>query len=167
MTHDSVYKGPHQNDTDIKRQLSKCMALMETTDDMFCRIFDKISLISDADDSEFKKLLAKATQLFNLIVGSNADYKKSDLYFLDAVLYLYQKYPISRELLEHYAHDHKHDIRLAIEGANSSLLAKEPASLILFCYLEHFESVVTNYWPLSMDIVDGMRESLGLSAGSF
>ena len=167
VTHDSVYKGPHQNDTVIKRQLSKCMALMETTDDMFCSIFNKISITSDSEDYEFKRLVIKAADLCNNVLDIQINYKKSDLYFLDAVHFLYQQYPISFDLLEYYTRSHEEDIKHAMISPQASVLAKDPAALILFCYLENFEQLVTERWPLSMHIVDNMRESLGISAGEF
>jgi ppGpp synthetase/RelA/SpoT-type nucleotidyltranferase len=165
VTHDSVYKGAQQNDGPIKRQLSKCMALMETTDDMFCSIFDKISLTADTEDYEYKKLLAAATAAYNQLTGQQVNYKKADLYFLDAVLSLYHQRPIGLDLFAHYVRTNEVDIQHALTG--SSVLLKEPAVLILFCYIDTYDDFVIRHWPLSMHIVDAMRESLGISAGEY
>lgn len=166
VTHDLVYKGAQQNDGAIKRQLSKCMALMETTDDMFCNIFDKISLTADSEDYEYKKLLARATDAYNRLTGQQVNYKKADLYFLDAILSLYHEKPIGLDLFDYYVRANEVDIQHALR-TNASVLLKEPAVLILFCYIDTYDSFVISHWPLSMHIVDAMRESLGISAGDY
>jgi len=166
VTHDSVYKGPHQNNNVIKRQLSKCMALMETTDDMFCNIFESISLRADNSTNAFTQLLAQATNIYNGIINSTSDYRNSDVYFLDAIIYLFNEKPITIELLSAYTGEHEQDVRIAI-NSNGSILMREPAVLILFCYIEYFEEFLWEHWPLSVTIIDSMKESLGISEGEY
>ena len=36
LTHDKIYKGPQKAPPSVQRLVARCMALMETTDDMFC-----------------------------------------------------------------------------------------------------------------------------------
>lgn len=166
VTHDSVYKGAFQDNNDIKRQLSKCMALMETTDDMFCSVFEQTSLKADNSPNAFTQLLVQATHIYNGIAGSKVDFRNSDVYFIDAITYIFQIKPITVDLLRLYVGQREKDIRIAIE-TNRSILMHEPAVLILFCYIENFEDFLWREWPLSITIIDSMRESLGIAAGEY
>ncbi|TGE03329.1 GTP pyrophosphokinase [Hymenobacter fodinae] len=166
VTHDSVYKGPHQNNNDIKHELSKCMALMETTDDIFRSVFNAISLKADNSQDAFTQLLAQATNIYNGIISGVSDYRNSDVYFLDAVRFVFQKKPITIDLIRAYTSTHEQDIKIAIK-TNGSILMREPVVLILFCYIEYFDDFLSEHWPLSIKIIDNMRESLGISAGEY
>lgn len=166
VTHDSVYKGPYQNNSFIKRQLSKCMALMETTDDMFCKIFELISLKAENSEDAFTQLVIQATRIYNGVVDDVVSQKGQNLYLIDAILSVFQEKPITAELLTTYTTTHEQDIKIAIR-TSGSILVREPAILILFCYIEYFEEFLYEHWPLSITILDSMKESLGISAGEY
>lgn len=166
VTHDSIYKGPYQNNNAVRRQLSKCMALMETTDDMFCNVFDRISIQSESELNEYKTLLFELAVLYSALSDRSVNFKKSDVYFLDAVLSLYRQRPVSIESLVEVVNEQEDAIRLALLK-NESVLMQEPIVVLLFYYVESHYPFVAEQWPLSMHIIDSMREALGLAEPSY
>ncbi|WP_303312684.1 GTP pyrophosphokinase family protein [Hymenobacter sp. BT730] len=165
VTHDSVYKGPYQNDNSIKRQLSKCMALMETTDDMFCSIFNKISLTTN-ESSPYKDLLKQVTALYNDLTGQFIDYKDADISIAEMVFSLVHLKPVSFSQIEQYVSQFRSHILHAIKN-NDSLLVKEPIILILFYYIENYDTFVIQNWPLSQTVLENLVESLGISTSFY
>ena len=147
VTHDSVYKGPYKSDNAMKRSLAKCMALMETTDDMFCSIFNKISM-NGTVTTVAKEYLVQLISLYNKILQRNVDYKDIDIEFTDNVFELLNKFPVSIEDLTEYCTDIKDVIQAGV-ASSSSTIFNQPAILLLFYYAEVDINFLKNNFSLN------------------
>jgi ppGpp synthetase/RelA/SpoT-type nucleotidyltranferase len=166
VTHDSVYKGPYKNDNVIKRSLAKCMALMETTDDMFCQIFSKISMAEGIKESPSKKYVVELTHLYNGLLHRNIDYRTLDINFTDSIFLLLNKLPVTIEDLSEYCHDNEYTIKRGIETGHSQIF-NQPAVLLVFYYSDLFPGFLEEEWMLTSALLRKIQGALNLSTGRY
>jgi putative GTP pyrophosphokinase len=134
VTHDSVYKGPYRSDNAMKRSLAKCMALMETTDDMFCGIFNRISM-TGTDGAEPNVYLQELIELYNRLLDRKITYQDLDIIFTDSVFELRNIIPVPMEDLTDYCETIVDVIKPGIEAASATIF-RQPAVLLLFYYAD-------------------------------
>ena len=147
VTHDSVYKGPYKSDNALKRSLAKCMALMETTDDMFCGIFNKISM-NGPDSAASNTYLRQLMEFYNRLLGRNVTYQQLDINFTDSVFELRNLIPVSIDDLTEYCEGVEDIIKLGIQ-AESATIFEQPAILLLFYYADLHRSFLESEFRLN------------------
>jgi len=147
VSHDSAYKGPYKNDKIIMRHLSKSMALMETTDDYFLRIFgmmkDKGNFIKNYQD-ELAILYRQFCPDFDI---SNLDHVISN-----AVYDLLDVKMITIDDIKIYVDKNSKSLNNIVAGKNSDRygqLVKQPAILLINYLFDNHRTVMINHWPLS------------------
>ena len=110
------------------------MALMETTDDMFCGIFNKIS-INGTDSAAPNTYLRRLTELYNRLLDRNITYQDIDVNFTDSVFELLNVIPVSIEDITDYCETINYIIKPGIQAAPATIF-KQPAVLLLFYYAD-------------------------------
>lgn len=166
VTHDSVYKGPYKNNSAIRRNLAKCMALMETTDDMFCQIYSTISMAEETDNSEVKRFVIDLTNLYNTLFNRNIDYRKLDSNFTDSLFTLLNKKPVTIEELYEYCSDHEELLRAAIDQGQS-IVFDQPVILVAFYYADYYPDFINEEWMLTSTLLRKIKAAINLSSGSY
>jgi putative GTP pyrophosphokinase len=166
VSHDSIYKGPYKDNNEIKRLLAKCMALMETTDDMFCQVFSKISMADGGEDNPDKKYLIQLTRLYNELLNRHADYKNIDSDFTESVFELLHKLPVSIEDLEEYCVDNENEIKNGVLN-NQSLIFEHPAVLVVFYYADYYPDFLREEWMLTSGLLRKIKAAINLSSGNY
>lgn len=157
VSHDSVYKGVYRNDGEILRHLAKSMALMESTDDYFCEIFDLM-----ANEQRTSSIFIK--ELIRLYMKFAPDFDKSKMnYDLNYRIYdLMQSQPITIDELDAFIVTHGEPLRRAIKPKNGLLFA-EPVILIVAYYLFKQRDWLKINWPLSHESLETVFQAFNIS----
>lgn len=161
ISHDSTYKGPYKNDKSIIRHMAKSMALMEATDDYFCKIFE---IMSD-DKMYFASWISELTEEFKAF---KPDFDKTtiDLPVTDLVFELLEKKKV--DINEVKAFIQKHSKRIAgIVRLSKSSLVSQPIFLLIFYYLIKHKSFLKEEWPLNQESLKIVFHSAGESFNSY
>ena len=79
LTHDAIYKSPKKIKPSVNRTVSKCMALIETTDDFFC---EATKALNEGPVTEFK-IIERLDSLFLNKIELHSYHEKSSLIVFD------------------------------------------------------------------------------------
>lgn len=161
ISHDSSYKGPYKNDREMLRILAKSMALMESTDEYFCRIFD---MMTDPE-RKYSNYLNELIQRFKRF-APNYTYDASQSDLIDSIFSLLKEKDVHLEELTTFISKNENLLKGAINSKNGFLF-QQPTILLIAYYLEHWDEFLERNWPLSSDALDDVYQSLGVSRGHY
>lgn len=160
ISHDSAYKGPYKNDKEIVRHLAKSMALMEATDDYFCKIF---SLMTD-QKRKYALLLQEIIKMYNSFndspESSSVDYETTDL-----ILTLIEKQDVQVSEIEAFSIKEKEHLKRAI--TNNKGLFEQPIILLIAYYFFRYRSVLNSNWPLTEYALKSVYKGFNVSYNNY
>lgn len=158
ISHDSTYKGPYRNDTEIIRTLSKSMALMEATDDYFVHIF---KMMTDST-KKFKCYIDELTDLFRKY---NPAYDKRDLdiELTDILFGLLVKKDVSIIDVTELTKKETEKIAEAL-SENKTVLFQQPIVLLIYYYIIKHRKFFKENWPLSQESLKETLKGFGYSS---
>ena len=159
VSHDSTYKGPYKNDNEIIRQLSKSMALMEATDDYFCKIFDLMKDESRKYSNylkELNRIYLTELQPVNTFIEINFELSDSLISLIDVV-----DVPISS--IESFVSKNLSTLK-ALVSKNNHLFLTQPIFILLYYLLVHHRTVLEQNWPLNLQSFNDLKNLLGFSS---
>lgn len=161
ISHDSTYKGPYKNDKSIIRHMAKSMALMEATDDYFCKIFE---IMSD-ETKAFSNWLTELTEQFREF---RPDFDKAsiDLPLTDLVFELLLEKPVDINDLKAFVQKHNGRIAAIIKNVKNSLVS-QPVFLLIFYYLINHRTFLIENWPLNHESLKLVFFSAGESFDNY
>lgn len=159
VSHDNVYKGPYNDDTSILRDLAKSMALMETADDFFCKIFDKIS---HPDSPEAELLSFLITKHKEIMADSSTPV---DMNLSQNVLSLLKKKDVQESQIEEFLKSHQ-DIIDSIKSCKSSL-CRQPIIILLAYWIANEYYFLEENWEIDEEVIKSLKRSLGISTGRY
>lgn len=161
LSHDSTYKGAFKNDLEIKRRLSKSMALMEATDDYFCEVNKMIG-----DESRIMRNFTN--ELIEIYKTFNKDFviESLDRRVLELFYELFEKlghtYDIT-EVEKHFTNEIYKNKLIHVIKESSSYLTLQPAIVLIAFLVEQHRSSLRKYWPLDSFMLDKTFIDFGIS----
>lgn len=145
ISHDSSYKGPYKNDREILRNLSKSMALMEATDDYFCRIFE---MMLD-EERFFKNYMNQLKSIYSNLVPEKVD-SSIDFFITEEIFGLLVKQEVQiNDLTAFVSGNESHLIKII--SNNKEAIFEQPVFLLIQYYFQKHRCFLTNEWPLSQE----------------
>lgn len=155
VSHDSTYKGPFKNDNEIIRHLAKSMALMESTDDYFCNIFNMMS-------DEKRYFANYVSELIVLFKKYNDKFTKNDLDFEinDSLLDLAVKKNVQIAELGAFVEKYDDDLRKAILEKNG-IFFKQPISILVAYLLYNHQTFLKEKWPFNLESLKIIYKAFG------
>lgn len=157
LTHDAIYKSPKVIKPSVNRTVSKCMALIETTDDFFCVA---TKALNDGPVTEFK-IVEKLDTLFLNSTGLHSSSEKSSLIILDT----FEKF-ITDDLIDNINKLLNRKPFLITKIQNKYYVFKiYQQSVILFTYwlIDTKKRRTQEDWPLDRKILELLATDLGIS----
>ncbi len=154
LSHDYVYKSNKTIPPQIKRNLAKSMALNETTDDLFSKVYHMVS--------EEKK---KYTELMKLLMELYPFQKQSEKInkeMYDNVEYLLDHYDIGAEKIISLINEN--DFILAnIDERQELYLFRQPAVMILYYLINYHKNEFRSHWDYPYEDLACIYMDLGIS----
>ena len=157
ISHDSTYKGPYKNDREIIRHLSKSMALMEATDDYFCKIFE---MMTD-EKRKYKNYLSELKTMYLKFVPG-FDSHNIDVQSADLIFELLSEIDIPVDSISLYVNKNETALENVIKPKNGFLFT-QPIILLVLYFLNSHRTILKNKWPLSQDSLKGIYTAMGIS----
>ncbi|OLY91197.1 hypothetical protein SAMN05444008_11271 [Cnuella takakiae] len=157
VSHDSTYKGAYRNDSQLHRLLAKSMALMESTDDYFCQVYN---LMAD----ERRNYMVLTNELIKLYKEFDPEFSKSSVDY-DLTFKVYESLgsePINVNELEAFIHKENKDLKRAIRPKNG-LLFEQPIILLIAYFVYNNDPAIKEKWPLTQDSLKNVYNSLNMS----
>jgi len=154
VSHDSVYKGRFSHDRELIRILSRSMALIESTDDNFEIVYDKMN-------DKKRPYMCFSHMLLKQYVTYDSTFKKES-YMTDLVDKLLIPYPEvidEREEISRFENDFKSYIGPAIQK-REELLFKQPASILAMYLAKNKRGDIKEKWPYSNFLLEAIFDTL-------
>jgi ppGpp synthetase/RelA/SpoT-type nucleotidyltranferase len=162
VSHDSTYKGPYKNDAEIIRQLSKSMALMEATDDYFCKIFE----IMKDETRRYSNYLKELNRIYTSEFLKKGQSTQISYELSDSLISLLDVIDIPISSIETFVIQEKDCIKALIK-ANNHLFLSQPIFLFLYYIMFNHRSVIENQWPLNSQSLNDFKNLLGISSNDY
>lgn len=162
MAHSSAYKPPvrlpDQDVRHINRALAKGSALIETTDDVFGDIKDKLTSYSEGVNG----LLLKAAELYQTLTGEPASPRT---HFGESVVQEYRELlkGVTPEQLSDWASKGKGFANGLKRRRSESMFFRDAVVVILAYLVSHNEMGVPKKWPYNMSYLEDLYTTLGIS----
>ncbi len=157
LTHDAIYKSSKKIKPHVNRTVSKCMALIETTDDFFCVA---TKALQEGPVLEFK-IVERLDSLFLIKIGLHSYHEKSSLIIFDT----FEKF-ITEDLIDNIDKllNRKPYLIDKIK-VKYSIFKIYQQSVILFAYwlIDTKKRRTQEDWPLDRKILELLATDLGIS----
>lgn len=156
VSHDSVYKGRFSHDRELIRILSRSMALIESTDENFEIIYDKMN--------DTKRVYIKFSDwLMQQYIKYDPSFKHTS-YITELVDQLIVKYPEiidECDKISSFEREFADYIKPAIKNRNE-LIFKQPASILAMYIVKYNRGSIRGKWPFSNYLIDEIFDALCL-----
>ncbi|MBV7307290.1 RelA/SpoT domain-containing protein [Acinetobacter sp. CWB-G5] len=159
LTHDAIYKSKKIAEPLVHRTVAKSMALIETTDEFFCKVTEQLN----SGPLTELKIVEQLDSLYLTLTDLQPNNQKSSLSIWDA----FEAY-INDSLID--------DIQKFIKkNPYISLIIKEKytknsiyrQSIVIFIYwmLKKNKNTLLKDWPLPLEELDSLASDIGVSIG--
>ena len=157
LTHDTIYKPSVEKTIEMERAVSKAMALIESTNDYFEQVAQRIDdLVSPA-----RKLSEELAFLFKERVGIDAEITKAESLLVDAFGSDASKTIVldTKRFL-----DEKPFVATRIaDRAKSKMLFRQPSILLVYKAVSEKPHQAQDVWPLTPNELAPIGTDLGVS----
>lgn len=157
LTHDAIYKSPKKIKPSVNRTVSKCMALIETTDDFFC---EATKALNEGPVTEFK-IIERLDSLFLNKIELHSYHDKSSLIVFDT----FEKF-ITKDLIDNIDKllNQKPFLIDRIQEKYSVFKIYQQ-SVILFAYwlIDTRKRRTQEDWPLDRKVLELLATDLSIS----
>lgn len=159
LTHDLLYKSKKKQKPDVKRVSARSMALIETTDDFFVMVNDKVN-VSTAEELGFTSEL---DNLYRRLIGSEPEVFSSSV----AVWDYFDSHLKSGQLDLIIETSVKNDFLIPLVRKKRDLEPFYRQSVLFYVYwmLQFKRSTIVQEWPLSREFLATLAADIGVSIG--
>ena len=158
LTHDAVYKAKKLVEPEVHRTVAKSMALIETTDDFFSDVHNRINS-SASDHLSFQD---KLDSIYENHVGSSPlQAQKSSIVVFDVFDELVDGPFISK--LETFIDKNSHIADVIKKGRSSNPFYSQSVILFVYYLIKRKKSTLLQNWPLNINIVEKLAVDIGAS----
>lgn len=156
LTHDTIYKPRTYAKPEIHRLAARSMALIETTDAIFCEALSLFAQSSRSMDPMLQFIISKYSARLSFQIEA-----KLNATILDSIQGLTQA--ATEKSLQSFLEGHDFILERVRERAEHKLLYRQPAILMLY-YLAHTApKLLSQNWPFLSDELDPIYADLGIS----
>ncbi|MFA5850519.1 MAG: RelA/SpoT domain-containing protein [Bacteroidales bacterium] len=154
VSHDSVYKGRFSHDRELIRILSRSMALIESTDDNFEIVYDKMK-------DKKRPYICFSHWLLIKYVTYDSTFKKESYMtdLVDKLLITYPEVIDERDEISRFENEFKSYIGPAIQK-REELLFKQPASILAMYLAKNKRGDIKEKWPYSNFLLETIFDTL-------
>lgn len=158
LAHDRTYKSSGTIENEVLRQVAKSAALVETTDEIFVTVNDRLQ----AANAEIRRVRdLTATAYLRLAGFAGAD----DARLTNALLDPYREHLplITKESLDAFLSGYGFIVDKIKERAPLSTLYRHPCVIAVYFLVQNEPDLVPKHWPFDMKHLEMIYSDLGLS----
>lgn len=156
LTHDTTYKPKVRTTPDISREIAKSMALIESTDDIFMNVDNKLTEINN-----------KVNEFQNKLLEIYSKYLKSDYnrdinnFILDA--YWENIKTIDPHQIEKFILSNDYILGNIKKRYDNKIIFRQPIVLLIYFLINHDRVNTSANWPLTEEELKPFFTDLGIS----
>lgn len=155
ISHDTVYKKSGMIDSKIKRMLSRSMALNETTDELFGKVYKMIA--------EEKRIYHEFNTLFKKYYTFSEMSEKINKSIYDSIENFVYKYNIKTEELNDFLEKKKYITQNIKEKETLNILYKQPMIYLLYYLAKNYPEELKEEWFMTEDVLEMIYIDIGYS----
>ncbi len=160
ISHDTIYKGEFEYDSELKRLMARSMALMEVTDEYFINAHNHMADMSKNEKGLIQNLITFSKEVLDLAFN----FKDVDFIISKEIFNATEfqaKYTLENVTI--VLKERRSEIRTAVLSLKSQL-AKQPAVLLLmFFVVQRLGYKLKQQWKFEEDVLNEVFTSLGYS----
>jgi len=156
LSHDRLYKPECEVPDSLRRLVARGSALLETTDDMFCRVSQTL-----ADQMAVLRSAHEAAEALLKSHGVTVSSTNPQVSF--ALLKQWKGRPISREDMEEMLHRRDYVPSLMRARHQESLLYAHPVGLLSYFVVDQLQREASSIWPFDRALLEQLAADLGIS----
>ncbi len=153
LSHDYVYKQESKTNSSTKRCMARSMALNETTDELFSKVYDMV-------EEENTKYYDLVDFLCSKISFPNYN-EKIDRSIYECINLMLDKYNISKETINHFLSDCYID---KINKRQDTIIYQQPMIIVLYVLAEDHSAELEENWCFTQDMLGMIFSDLGIAS---
>ncbi|WP_422491183.1 GTP pyrophosphokinase [Endozoicomonas sp. ALE010] len=158
LTHDAVYKAKTLVEPEVHRTVAKSMALIETTDDFFSDVNNKLT----GSISENLNFQQELDELYLKYIGLNSiSAQKSSIVVLDEFDYIINEDLISK--LIKFLDKESYLSEVIRNGVNENPFYSQSVIIFVYYLIKKKKNTLLHDWPLSHKILEKLAVDTGVS----
>lgn len=157
LTHDAIYKSKRIAQPKVHRTVAKSMALIETTDEFFCRVTTELNRGPLTD----LRIVEQLDSMYMALTNLQPTHQKSSLSIWDA----FEPF-INEELIQNiqlFLNRNSHIAPLIKEKYAKYSIYRESIVLFIFWMLKRHKNSLLSNWPLQVENLDLLARDIGVS----
>lgn len=163
LTHDNIYKPVQLVPSSAKRYVARSMALMETTDDLFCRTLQELRIANQPRNDLYAELISLFRRL--ITTDTSGVDERINLEILEIFNDRYD-YRVAANLIECFWAEHPTLID-SVRSHSNHFLFTQPGILFLYWLVSTDDFLVKTRWPYG-SMIEELRfiySDLGFALG--
>lgn len=158
LAHDTLYKPTVSVEPEVSRQLAKCAALVETTDEIFMTVNQAVEKAS----TEIRRVAEVASAAYKSLVKADG---MKDRRLASVVLDAYrtQLGEITEESLGNFLKENDFISGKIRERASRQVLYRHPVVVVFYFLISRHPDLVPRYWPFDLSHLEPIYSDLGIS----
>lgn len=157
LTHDAIYKSNKVAEPEVHRTVAKSMALIETTDEFFCRVTD---LLNAGPLKDFK-IIEQLDSLYYANVNLHSYNQKSSLVIWDAFENLIDENLINN--IQLFISKNPAISLIIKDNYSKNSIYRQSVVLFIYWMLKRQKTTLLEYWPLPLDDLNLLASDIGVS----
>lgn len=142
LTHNTIYKPKVVATPQVKRYMARSMALIETTDELFCTARKQIDNASSPEDAILREIM----NLYKSLIGVRAIATKSELELIDA--YREKLVPETASEIQNFFQNTPALIQLIKDRRSVNILYRQATILLVYYLVFKRRKFTKEHWPL-------------------
>jgi ppGpp synthetase/RelA/SpoT-type nucleotidyltranferase len=158
LTHDTIYKPKTFAEPNIHRLAARSMALIETTDEIFCQALRQFDQLDRSMDPMIEHIVGR----FSIRVRFQLE-PKLNIFILDSLKPLTKA--VTESALDSFIGENDFVIERVNSRSDEKLPFRQPVILLLYYLAHKMPAQLTQQWPLLSEELDPIFADLGISRG--
>lgn len=156
LTHDTVYKPKFGAEPSIVRHVSRSMALIETTDEIFEKVYNELTK-TYKEMAEFFDFL---TSVYCNVQECNIE-EKMNFFLIDSFYPVIKS--IETDVIKEFFNNKNYLYECIRQNINKSLLFQQPIIILIYYLASTQKYKLIKIWPLTVYELDPIFADLGIS----
>lgn len=157
LTHDAIYKSRKIAEPEVHRTVAKSMALIETTDEFFCRVTDKLN---SGPLRDFK-IIEQLDSLYYAHVKMHSHNQKSSLVIWDAFEDFIDEKLINN--IQSFISNNSAIPLIICDKYPKNAVYRQSIVLFIYWMLKRNKTTLLERWPLPRQELDLLASDIGIS----
>ncbi|HHX8652170.1 TPA: GTP pyrophosphokinase [Vibrio diabolicus] len=158
LTHDAVYKAKTMVEPEVHRTVARSMALIETTDDFFSTVNNKLA----CDVTEKYGIQGELDKTYFSFTGlKSIKAQKSSIVILDQYKHLLSE--DFADKIKSFLDANQYISELIIKGRECNPLYTQSIILFIYWMIKKRKNILLAHWPLERKIIEKLASELGVS----